>query len=116
MTNEIIDTTTIVKSDEISNDEEGCNPTEAGQRRGISSLWCDQNCAMGRHPACQSSSGEHQFCSCSSKGTKRSLALIIDYVTFFIYSLIHILHISFILTSAQHLVMRLDFTLIRFIQ
>ena len=50
--------------DDVDDVEEGCAPTDAGERRGISSIWCNQNCAGGRHPACRLSSGVHQFCKC----------------------------------------------------
>ena len=58
-----------IRSEEIDDKNEGCIPTDAGRLRGISSIWCNQNCANGRHPACKSSSGVHQFCECSDEGT-----------------------------------------------
>ena len=68
----ILHLNTTVRTEEIDDVDvddvvKGCNPTDAGQRRGISSIWCNQNCAGGRHPACQSSSGVHQFCKCSDE-------------------------------------------------
>ena len=61
-------TNTTTRDNNINNVVEGCIPTNAGLGRGISSTWCNQNCDKGRHPACQSSSGVHQFCQCSTEG------------------------------------------------
>ena len=66
---DILDLEDEIQSEEIDDDVDGCTPTDAGRLRGISPIWCNQNCANGRHPACKSSSGVHQFCECSNEGT-----------------------------------------------